>query len=227
MDDGTNQVDMFANLVRAGVEAWTEAGRILVEAIDADPDFSRKVRKAHPEISPDMLILFERIGRRQVYPAIVLDNSVGAQALLALPYDDQERLYRGNIEVAVGTTGSRVVVKRIGDLTRTDVHRVFDGDHVRTHEEQRTYLRMGQSQRMTSGVTRSFGAPSLISAPVISAPISLSPSKIERRGCYRIIVKGSEISLVPVQESWRAQQVKLSKEVDGTLSTEVLLYLNT
>jgi hypothetical protein len=96
-----NKIEQFAELINKGIESWLEAGKIVAEAIDEDPDFADKVCQKFPHITPEMVLRFEQIGRKKIHPHLLLHDGPGMRKLRCLTYDQQERLLKSGIPVLV------------------------------------------------------------------------------------------------------------------------------
>lgn len=131
----------FAAFVQAGVDAWTKAGELLVEMVEANPSAYAEIIKECPNISVDVLLAFERIGRKKVYPHLMIDTSPGARRLLALPYDLQEKYHKATIEVCCGEKeGVPLSTKKsISALSSHEAAMVIGPNGIRTVEEQASF----------------------------------------------------------------------------------------
>ncbi len=203
-------VDSFVALVQKGIDAWNEAGKRLVVAIEKDPGFCAKVRAAHPEISKDMLVVFERIGRKQIYAPLLADNSVGARALLEMPYADQERYSKGMVPVVQDVKTGRITERRVSDLSRAEAKLVFGFGEVRDPKHQVAYL-----LEQKTGMKKAIDLPP-------AAPVKKNVTKL---GCFKVVIEGSKLTLTPCTETYRAQQVRVTKPEKGPFEAEVLLYM--
>lgn len=141
-----DKVSVFCALVQQGIDAWVEAGKLLVELIDGDPDAVQGISARAPWATREVLSNFERIGRGQVLPQLLVDPSEGAQALLKLPYEEQRRLCDAEVAVASLVRGEIVVAsKRIQKLSRQECRTLFSATGIRPIAEQRKLLHRGPS----------------------------------------------------------------------------------
>lgn len=192
-------ITRFVKLVQQGIDAWTEAGKHLVVMIEQDKDFLMTMRKAHPEISMDMLTVFERIGRKQIYAPLLANSSQGARALLELPYDVQQKYCTGLVPVVVKRSGNYVTErKRLDELNRSEVKQVFDFDCVVTAERQEKRLR-----EMTTTKT-----PVAYSAPA-------SFVKREEIGCFRLHFEQGLLTWTPAKKNGREYSIRMVDGKDG------------
>ncbi len=149
----TSEIGQFVALVQQGIDAWNAAGKKLVVMLGKDPQLFDKIRKVHPEISIDMLAVFERIGRKQIYAPLLANNCAAARRLLDMPYEQQERYCTEPIEVIVRESGkSKIVKKRLHELSRAEINQVFDFDSVRSIAQQE---RLHRGSRIASFSTAS------------------------------------------------------------------------
>lgn len=196
-------IEEFVSLVSRGIDAWQAAGEKLVEAMDSDPGFLDKVRAAHPEISVEMLSIFERIGRKQVHAPLLADASVGARQLLELPYEIQVKYAAGSVDVITDFKSGKVEKRRISELNRSEAKQVFvDGGVLTPKQQLAEHADKSSSSRMGGAST---------ATPVVK--------RIQRIGCFRISVKNGVVTAVACEESFRAQQVKLEEG-----SADILFY---
>lgn len=138
MDD---RVERFSRLVTEGIEAWVGAGEILNEMLAEDPLVKFKIVEKIPWMTTDILDGFERMGRREIFPQLLLDQSEGARRLIRLPYAEQERLYGGEIPLAVMKRGEIITERRpIRDLNFKECQRAFSDFSLRPIAEQRKML---------------------------------------------------------------------------------------
>lgn len=131
------RITQFCRLINDGIEAWVKAGELLVDITRDDPAAFGKIVSANPHLTHDILLSFERIGRKEIYPYLLVDGSPGAKLLCALPYDRQIKLYRSTVLVATKSKdGFGQEHKRVCDLTAQEAARVFNVAQIRTVSEQ-------------------------------------------------------------------------------------------
>lgn len=136
-----DSVEKFYTLLQEGYEKWIEAGRIVSEALEQDPDFADKVHAAHPEISTDTVYAFDRIGRKQLHPKLVMSDSPGAKRLRRLPYSLQEKHSNQPVPVLIkNERGWDTLNVSVFNLSSEQASQVFDSDSLRTEAAQRAYL---------------------------------------------------------------------------------------
>lgn len=130
-------VDGLLGAVSRGREAILEAANIMVALVDQDPRIYEKILKQAPNISLNLLTTLEKVGRGQIYHALLFDSSPGARRLLALPFSQQKEHYEHPVKVVVVKGGKKIEVEKpIQQLSPAEVRVVFADDHVRTVTEQ-------------------------------------------------------------------------------------------
>jgi hypothetical protein len=133
--------DEFAQLIQQGAENWIKAGKLVAECIDEDSDWPDKVNKAHPEIGLDMIYAFERVGRMELHPKLLMCDSPGARKLRRMPYALQTRYLNEPVELLVNTDGQWEPLRvSIHNLTPAQAAQVFDGSTVRSQAAQRAWF---------------------------------------------------------------------------------------
>lgn len=132
------EIAEFCALVNKGIEAWVEAGKLLLKISEADSEALTKISAQHPHLTLDVLLSFERIGKGEIYPYLLVDGSPGARKLCGLPYSKQVKIYNGKLDVVVKRVGGLETQRlRVSDLTAVQATRVFDVNRVRTADEQK------------------------------------------------------------------------------------------
>ncbi len=133
-----DHVNEFVQLINKGVEAWVKAGEILVEMIEEDTNAYDRIMMKDPRIKYETLCLIEKLGRKQIHPNLLFDNSYAAKTKIPnLPYCKQAECYESPLEV-VKMVSSRVSVdrKKASEMTRFEADLVFSKTSIRTVQEQ-------------------------------------------------------------------------------------------
>ena len=145
----------FMRLVIQGVECWRDAGRILVAMMAKNPNVKSKILQKHPELSPNILATFERIGRGDLHPMLMLSESPGYKAARELPMSDQEKIVsEKKVDLLIFNDGKADVLKAdVRSLTAEQTRQVFARDHLRDASEQRLWI---EDKRKPSLVTTSW-----------------------------------------------------------------------
>lgn len=137
-----SRVSKFCALVNEGMQAWVRAGELLNEMTRDDPLVIGRIVRDNPHLTREILESFQRIGRKEVLPILMVDGSPGARLLAGLPYEDQERVYAQGVRVVKQTMSGPIERKcRVSDLTAGEAKRVFDVDRIRSVREQKELLK--------------------------------------------------------------------------------------
>lgn len=144
----TNAVEEFYSLVMQGVNAWIKAGEIVAKQVDIDPEFPDKINAAHPEISTDFVLAFDRIGRRLLHPDLLMDDSPGTCKLRELPFEVQQRHVSAPVTLLTvdGAKYDQLSVD-VRNLTSSQARQVFCKTGVRTVAAQRAWLEDKRSKQ--------------------------------------------------------------------------------
>lgn len=137
-----SKITEFISFYQGGMEAWMSAGKLLVELVDEDPNAYDKILERAPMLTPDVLGVFERIGRGVLYPPLAMDASPGGARLKLLPVSIQKKHESAPVEVVIRTsTGSYDTLMILPkNMTRAQSKLAFARDHVRSTGEQRAIL---------------------------------------------------------------------------------------
>lgn len=135
------KIDQFITLIQRGVDAWVEAGKILVEMVEDDPMvFDAIIRKA-PHINAGVLGKFEQMGRGILHPNLLLSFTPGHEKLAKLPLSMQTRYLEEPIPLLVETeNGTDVLLVKAKDMTAEQARQVFASNRLRTEGEQKAWL---------------------------------------------------------------------------------------
>ena len=138
----------IASLIMAGIEAWLEAGKLLVEALDNGATLDDIVDSAG--VSKDILARFEQIGRNNLYPRLLASTSPGARALTGCPFSEQKHYCHNPVKLLVMHDGQPdTLLVPLDNMTTDQVKQVFCRGHIRDVAEQRAYLESKmESERM-------------------------------------------------------------------------------
>lgn len=136
------KVDRFSRLIMQGVELWVKAGELIVEMVDKNKNAFAEIIRENPDLSVDLLISFERIGRKQLNPCLILETCPGAARLRQLPYDAQTKYSKQPVEVLVAwNRGNPIIAKKhFRELSKQESVRVFSPAGARTVDEQKQLL---------------------------------------------------------------------------------------
>lgn len=156
------KINRFHKLVSDGVEAWTKAGKLLVEIVDADPDAYDTLLEAGNGITRAHLAKFEAIGRGSLEPRLLLNGSPGYHKLQHAPLSTQQKALRDGIKLYEpdGQGGITHRIVRPEDLSPFEVSQVFaPGGAVRSPEEQKAYLAKRETRRKVTKGSKTLDLP--------------------------------------------------------------------
>lgn len=156
-----NKVNRFHKLVSDGVAAWTKAGKLLVEIVDADPDAYDLIIMEGNGITRAHLAKFEAIGRGSLEPRLLLNGSIGYHKLQSSPLSTQQNALDNGIQLYESDTDGGIThrIVRPEDLSPFEASQVFaPGGTVRSPEEQKAYLAKRESRKRITN-TRTLDAP--------------------------------------------------------------------
>ena len=134
----TNAIDEVGTLIFKGVECWLKAGEIIAKNMDENPDFIEQVSDRYPDISTETLYRFEQIGRKQLCPALLLNDSPGVRRLRKLPFELQSKYATDPIPLL--TESGETLSVDVRNLTPEQALQVFSSDHIRSPGEQRAFI---------------------------------------------------------------------------------------
>lgn len=144
----------FASLVQQGIDAWTEAGRLLVEMLTENPDAKSAITNANPDLTDEILSRFEAIGRNQLHPKCLLNNSPGMRRLRGLPFSDQSRYLESPVPLLVQKeSGIETLQVAVRNLTTKQAQQVFANGYVRAPDAQRAWLESKRPHKKKNGAS--------------------------------------------------------------------------
>lgn len=135
------RIQSFITLIQTGVDAWVEAGKMLVEMVDADPMVFDAIIRHAPHINAGVLGKFEQMGRGILHPHLLLSFTPGHEKLAKLPLSMQTRYLDEPIPLIVeSATGTDVLLVKAKDMTADQARQVFASDRLRTEGEQKAWI---------------------------------------------------------------------------------------
>lgn len=147
----TNQLDAakkVAELITQGINAWFEAGRIVAEQVDENEGFVDFVCEKFPSFTPEMVMRFYAIGKKQIHPELLISDAPGIRRLIKLPYGLQEKYLRTPIPVLVKTQRDWEMLQiDVRNLTADQAKQAIDGDCVRSQAAQRAWIESNNVKR--------------------------------------------------------------------------------
>lgn len=147
------EINEFLSLFKQGYDAWVKAGEILVQMIDRDLDVIDVILDRYPDLNAGILRQFEKMGRKQLHPLLLLESTPGEARLARLPYSEQVRHIDKPVEIIVETeAGPDTMSVQTKHLTRLQAEQVFAKDHVRNLAEQRAWLMDRRERSVTDAL---------------------------------------------------------------------------
>ena len=131
-------IEEIISLINKGVECWFKAGQLIAKNMDENPDFVDQICDQCKDISPETIYRFEQIGRQQLYPNLLLNDSPGVRRLRRLPYELQKK--HATAPVTLLLSGGETLEMDVRNLTPGQAAQVFAGDRLRTIAEQRAWV---------------------------------------------------------------------------------------
>lgn len=139
--DLTSKLEQLGDYIGDLKESAIQVAKRIVEIVDGYAgDGIELITQRYPDLSRGALERLEAIGRGNLLPEFALDSSVAAFHIAKLPMATQAMIIRDGVEVLkVGG----VHRKPYQALSYQECSQAFEGDHLRSVEEQRAYLKQG------------------------------------------------------------------------------------
>ena len=132
------EVAQIIDLINRGIQCWTDAGKLLAKNMDEDPEFIEKICDFCKDISPEALYRLEQVGRGQLHPTLLLNDTPGVRRLRRLPYSLQKKHATEPLTVII--SGGETLEIDVRNLTPGQAAQVFTRDSIRTPAEQRAFI---------------------------------------------------------------------------------------
>jgi hypothetical protein len=129
--------------IETGIESWEKAGREVVKMLDIDKMTLDEIATLADSdiITENVLAQFERIGRKQVMPKLLVMDFPASRYLQKMPMSEQARLLDGSVDLLViRDNGTDTLNVRSRDLTKDQCKQVFNKDGVRSLGAQRAFI---------------------------------------------------------------------------------------
>lgn len=138
-----SSIEALKKAIQDGIDAWDLAGKEVVKLLDVDRmSLEEIVDKADSElITVNVLAQFERIGRGQVMPKLLVMDFPASRHLQRMPLSEQQRLLNGSVDLLViRDNGTDTLSVKSRDLTKDQCKQVFSKDGVRSLGAQRAFI---------------------------------------------------------------------------------------
>jgi hypothetical protein len=132
------KIASIEELMVKGIEAWQQAGRIIADLVDQDPEAIEKICEVSPHLSAGILRSLERIGRSELLPELLLKSGPAYAKLRELPISYQRKYMSEPIPLLINTdSGPDTLSVSIENLTPKQAKQVFSRTGVRDLAAQR------------------------------------------------------------------------------------------
>lgn len=147
-------VEQFTAAIQRGIEAFEEAGQVLVALIEINPKVKDEILENCPDVTEEMLDTFERIGRRQLFYRLAIHEGPGVKALRRCSYSDQVKYFNEPIPLLI-TDGKNTETLNVGvhALTPEQARQAVGAHRIRSLGEQRAWIESQKSKAAPIPVT--------------------------------------------------------------------------
>lgn len=138
-----DSISTLKEAIETGIQSWEMAGREVVKLLDIDRMTLEEIATmANSDfITENVLAQFERIGRQQVLPKLLVMDFPASRYLQRMPMSEQVRLLDGAVDLLViRDNGTDTLSVRSRDLTKDQSKQVFSKDGVRSLGAQRAFI---------------------------------------------------------------------------------------
>lgn len=168
----TSELQELKRHITAGIESWHKAGQIVASAVDKDPRWIEKACAEDATLPAEVLHRFEQIGRRQIVPSLLLNDSPGYKRLRRLPYAVQERFSREPVELLLSNGDTLQVDPQ--NLTAAQARQVFGSDRLRSLAEQRAVLEDEKARKAVAKINGDIPWRIVGKSLVVTGPCKIS-----------------------------------------------------
>lgn len=152
-----DKLERFFQLIKAGQDAWKDAGKLLIELVKEDEDVYEKIiARADGMITVENLETLERFGRG-LDPAILLSDSPGCRRLLRSHLEPSKMTDLASKPIAVvvlSNGGTRVEYKAISELTQAQAEVSIGNNGARSVDAQTEIIRENEAKRVVTETMR-------------------------------------------------------------------------
>lgn len=197
-----NQIDKFISKIELGVSFFKDAGQLLVQMLDRDPHVGQEILRRNIHwLTPDVLSVFEKIGRDQLaVEAMFLPKHV-AERMIGLPLEEQTRIATEPITVAPIREGHHPRVNR---------------NFVRRQKEREPVTKMARD--LTPRQAAIAIGPDGVRPLSEQTALATLPEVAERIvGCFELTVMNNKAFVKACEHVARAQKVKLDSRGQAVL----------
>jgi len=137
------EIEAFRHLYDQGIQSMVQAGKLLAEMSDRDPNLFDKLVKRFPDLTYERLQLLVEVGLGNVNPQHLINSSYVSHKLLQMPPKVQREIESHPVPVLTHREDAFFVEhKNMDDLSRREVDLVFDtaSGQIRPLDEQQAIL---------------------------------------------------------------------------------------
>ena len=147
-DDDKGWLKDFVELLLRGKQCIEDAAKLLVGKLDEGLDAYALI-EALPDKPASMRFVrnLEKLGRGQMDPRLLMDDSPVLRLAQHLPYSQQKKLLEEKVDLVVETPeGTDVLKVDLHALDMKHARQVIARDHIATQGEQKAYLAAEKSK---------------------------------------------------------------------------------
>jgi hypothetical protein len=137
MKNKNTMVQEAINLLGRITSDITDLGKLIHDGCQAYPDFIEEVHERSGKLfSKELMRRLQRVGQGSLLPEVAL-GMVHQFYLERLSVQDQKKIIKDGVEVAVGDGGEDTVIWRVSQMDNITAARVMKNGIIRTLDEQR------------------------------------------------------------------------------------------
>lgn len=148
-----NSLSELEGAITRGIEAWKQAGEIVCSLVDAGGmTLTGIAERIGGGVSENVLAQFERIGRGQLLPKLLVAEYPAARKLQTLALSEQRDALEHGVELLVLRDGGQTETLRVqaDAMTPKQVKQVFARGSIRSLGAQRAWLEEQRAAESTS-----------------------------------------------------------------------------
>jgi len=173
-------ISTFEKALTGAVANILEASNAYVMAIDADPNAAKLFHEQFEDVVPPSAWAgFEAVGRKQMHPKMLYGGGKNGHYIKRLPYSEQELVFNGERVTMLTRDGKDSILVDLREVTKEQAEQLVSNNHIRTPEEQRSYL---EQYRKADEKQPVFRPPYKVGKQglVISQPCTLTKRELSR-----------------------------------------------
>lgn len=140
-NENSELIEQFVKAFQNSAASLLETGKILVRIAEKMPDGIERVLKRLPQLRPETIKAFLKIGRGEVDEVLMLAEGPGVTRLRACDITVQRKHATDGIPVLISESGKTThLMVSVFDMTSEQAVQVFHNGSIRTLEQQRQWL---------------------------------------------------------------------------------------